>query len=45
LRETLAQVENDLINQALEETGGNISQAAALLGLPRQTLQYRLRRR
>lgn len=43
LRQTLAQVEAILIRQALEQTNGNVSQAAAQLGLPRQTLQYRLR--
>ena len=43
LRQTLAQVEAILIRQALEQTDGNVSQAAAQLGLPRQTLQYRLR--
>ncbi len=32
----------DLIGQALERTDGNISQAAALLGLPRGTLRHRI---
>ncbi|MDW7711503.1 MAG: sigma-54 dependent transcriptional regulator [Deferrisomatales bacterium] len=31
-----------LITQALERTGGNISQAAKLLGLPRGTLRHRM---
>ncbi|WP_157058019.1 helix-turn-helix domain-containing protein, partial [Calditerricola satsumensis] len=31
-----------LIAEALAATGGNLQQAAKLLGLPRQTLQYRL---
>lgn len=42
LRETMEQVEQELIQQALAETGGNIQQAAKLLQVPRQTLQYRL---
>jgi arginine utilization regulatory protein len=44
LRETLAEVEQELIRQALDETGGNIQQAAKLLQVPRQTLQYRLQK-
>ncbi len=43
LRETLAEVEMLLIEQAMRQSENNISQAAALLGIPRQTLQYRLR--
>ena len=35
-------VERTLITKALERTGGNVSQAARLLGLTRRTLQYRL---
>ncbi len=31
-----------LIGQALERTGGNVSQAARLLGLPRGTLRHRM---
>ncbi|GAB4247046.1 sigma-54-dependent transcriptional regulator [Deferrisoma sp.] len=31
-----------LITQALERTGGNVSQAARLLGLPRGTLRHRM---
>jgi len=42
LRETLERVEMELIEAALRETGGNIQQAAKLLQVPRQTLQYRL---
>ncbi|PWK16360.1 sigma-54 interaction domain-containing protein [Tumebacillus permanentifrigoris] len=44
LRETMEQVEQELIRMAMEETGGNIQQAAKLLQVPRQTLQYRLSR-
>ncbi|MFD2170280.1 sigma-54 interaction domain-containing protein [Tumebacillus lipolyticus] len=42
LREALDQVETALIEQAMRETNGNIQQAAKLLQVPRQTLQYRL---
>jgi len=38
----LAQLERDLIRQALERTEGNRTQAAKLLGLSRDTLRYRL---
>lgn len=37
-------VERAHIAQALEGTGGNLSQAAARLGMPRNTLRYRMRR-
>ncbi len=38
----LADVEADLIRQALSRTGGNVSRAARLLGVSRDTLRYRL---
>ena len=38
----LAELERDLIRQALERMGGNRTRAAALLGLSRDTLRYRL---
>ena len=38
----LAELERELIRQALERTHGNRSQAASLLGLTRDTLRYRL---
>jgi len=38
----LEQLEKDLIHQALEQTRGNKSRAAELLGLSRDTLRYRL---
>lgn len=44
LRTILSQVEEQLIRQALEETDGNILQAAKHLGIPRQTLQYKLKK-
>ncbi|ASS77074.1 sigma-54-dependent Fis family transcriptional regulator [Tumebacillus algifaecis] len=42
LREVLDRVEAALIEQAMRETNGNVQQAAKLLKVPRQTLQYRL---
>jgi DNA-binding NtrC family response regulator len=38
----LEAVERSLILKALEKAGGNVTQAARLLGLSRRTLQYRL---
>jgi transcriptional regulator with PAS, ATPase and Fis domain len=38
----LATVELDLIRQALEKTGWNITQAARMLGISRDTLRYRM---
>jgi two-component system response regulator AtoC len=38
----LESLERDLIRQALEQTRGNKTRAAALLGLSRDTLRYRL---
>lgn len=45
LPELLRELEEELISQALRETEGNILQAAKLLGIPRQTLQYKLANR
>ncbi|WP_139491244.1 sigma-54 interaction domain-containing protein [Brevibacillus dissolubilis] len=42
LREAIRETEEALINLALEQTNGNILQAAKLLVIPRQTLQYKL---
>jgi two-component system, NtrC family, response regulator AtoC len=39
---SLETLERDLIRQALERAGGNRTRAAALLGLSRDTLRYRL---
>jgi arginine utilization regulatory protein len=36
-------VEKELIRRALERSGGNVSSAARFLGIPRQTLQYKIR--
>lgn len=40
----LGEVERNLIRQALEKTAGNKSRAARLLGLTRDTLNYRIRK-
>ncbi|MED4204083.1 sigma-54 interaction domain-containing protein [Neobacillus mesonae] len=44
LRKNLDELEKSLILSAMEETDGNINQAAKLLDIPRQTLQYKLKR-
>nr|WP_306807377.1 sigma 54-interacting transcriptional regulator [Mesobacillus jeotgali] len=44
LRENLKELEVQLINDALEASGGNIQQAAVLLDVPRQTLQYKMKK-
>jgi DNA-binding NtrC family response regulator len=38
----LEEVERDLVQQALAQAGGNVTQAAKLLGLSRDTLRYRM---
>lgn len=43
IRQSLIEAERQAIQEALERVEGNISHAARLLGLPRQTLQYRLK--
>ena len=45
LRNLLSQLEDHLIGQALERTGGNKNRAAGLLGMNRTTLVEKLRRR
>ncbi|HJV45753.1 MAG TPA: sigma 54-interacting transcriptional regulator [Bacillota bacterium] len=42
LREALYKMEEWMIKRAMEKTGGNVMQAAKQLGIPRQTLQYKL---
>ena len=39
----MKQMERDAICSALKTTRGNVSRAARLLGIPRQTLQYKLK--
>ena len=41
---TLADAERDLIAQALQRAGGNVTLAAAELGISRDTLRYRMER-
>ncbi|CAJ1000878.1 MULTISPECIES: sigma-54-dependent Fis family transcriptional regulator [Bacillales] len=45
LPEVLREVEERCIADALKSTGGNVLRAARLLGIPRQTLQYKLSQR
>ena len=42
LKNTLEETERNLIREALEKTDYNISHAASLLNIPRQTLQYKI---
>lgn len=42
LRDALQQVEEQMIRKAIERSNGNIMKAAKHLGIPRQTLQYKL---
>jgi DNA-binding NtrC family response regulator len=42
--QTLDEAEADLIRQALEQAGGNISQAARRLDITRMTLRYRMQK-
>jgi arginine utilization regulatory protein len=42
LREALMETESRLIGDAMKMAGGNVQQAARLLNIPRQTLQYKL---
>ncbi|MCM2531926.1 sigma 54-interacting transcriptional regulator [Neobacillus pocheonensis] len=44
LRKNIEDLENKLITEALATTNGNILQAAKLLEIPRQTLQYKMRK-
>lgn len=44
LRTAMQEMEASLIKQALLQTKGNIQQAAALLEIPRQTLQYKIQK-
>jgi DNA-binding NtrC family response regulator len=42
--QTLPEVELQTLRQALERTGGNVSRAARLLGVSRDTMRYRMAR-
>ncbi|WP_026896315.1 sigma-54 interaction domain-containing protein [Clostridiisalibacter paucivorans] len=39
----LKEVEEEVVREALKETDGNISKAAAILGISRQSLQYKIK--
>jgi len=43
LRTFLSKIEYELISKTLKKTNGNISRAAEILGIPRQTLQYKIK--
>ena len=40
----MREAERDLIRRALEETKGNVSEAARRLGMTRMMLRYRIRK-
>ena len=42
LKDQMGQVERDRLVEALERSRGNLSRAAAALGIPRNTLRYRM---
>ncbi|MCL4517203.1 MAG: sigma 54-interacting transcriptional regulator [Firmicutes bacterium] len=42
LPELVEDLEREAISRALEKTGGSVARAARLLGMPRQTLQYKI---
>lgn len=44
LKDALKNLERKMIKDALKSTDNNISQAAALLDIPRQTLQYKIKK-
>jgi arginine utilization regulatory protein len=44
LKEQIEEFEKNMICAALEQTSGNIKQAAKLLQIPRQTLQYKIQK-
>lgn len=44
MRDQVAHYEREQIERALQEAGGNQTRAAALLGMPRRTLAYRMAR-
>lgn len=44
LKEYLQEIEQEIIMQVLNVSGDNVMKASRLLGIPRQTLQYKLRK-
>lgn len=45
LPEVVRELEEQMIDHAMKQSGGNVLRAAKLLGIPRQTLQYKLAQR
>lgn len=43
LNTVISHIEKELIRRALERASGNVSKAAKALGIPRQTLQYKIK--
>ena len=43
VREALRGAEEQMVRSALDNSGGNVSRAARMLGIPRQTLQRKLK--
>lgn len=43
LKEVMAEKEIEMLKAALERAGGNVTHAAELLAIPRQTLQYKMK--
>ncbi len=44
LKDRMDSIEKEIISQCLEKTGGNISAAASMLGLNRQSLDYKIKK-
>ncbi|WP_223702068.1 sigma-54 interaction domain-containing protein [Sutcliffiella deserti] len=44
LRQAIYETEKQLIEDVLEQTDGNVQKAARLLAIPRQTLQYKIKK-
>lgn len=44
LKDAVENIEKEMISKALKKTDKNISRAAAILGIPRQTLQYKIKK-
>lgn len=42
LKDTIHHLERNLIEKAMQKSGGNITRAAQILDVPRQTLQYKI---
>jgi two-component system, NtrC family, response regulator AtoC len=43
VRQATEEIERDLIQKALDETGGNVTRAASLLGISRKGLQNKMK--